>query len=86
VLGWGALRASVLWTPVLPTGLPYALDRAVTALALGLSVAAAGLVVWSGGLVPGAATPRPAPASAGTAPDGASAVDHAPGGPPGAAP
>jgi hypothetical protein len=86
VLGWGALRASVLWTPVLPTGLPYALDRAVTALALGLSVAAAGLVVWSGGLVPGAATPRPAPASAGTAPDGPSAVDHAPGGPPGAAP
>ncbi len=50
VIGWAVLRASVLWTPVLPTDLPWALDRAATALGLGLSVGAAGLVVWSGGL------------------------------------
>jgi hypothetical protein len=73
VLGWGALRASVLWMPVLPTDLPYALDRAVTALALGLSAAAAGLVVWRGGLVPAGATPRAAttPADAGSGDAGA---------------
>jgi hypothetical protein len=58
VIGWGVLRADVLWKPVLPTDLPYNLDRGLTALALGLAVAAAGLVVWSGGLVssPGRAT------------------------------
>jgi hypothetical protein len=50
VIGWGVLRAGVLWNPVLPTDLPFALDRGVTALALGLSAAAAGLVVWGGGL------------------------------------
>jgi hypothetical protein len=50
VIGWGVLRADVLWNPVLPTDLPFALDRGVTALALGVSVAAAGLVVWGGGL------------------------------------
>ena len=54
VIGWGVLRADVLWKPVLPTDLPYNLDRACTALALGLSVAAAGLVVWSGELAFGA--------------------------------
>ena len=52
VIGWGLLRVEVLWTPVLPTDLPEGLDRAVTALALGVSVAAAGLVAWSGALVP----------------------------------
>jgi hypothetical protein len=58
VIGWGVLRAEVLWKPVLPTDLPYNLDRGLTALALGLAVAAAALVVWSGGLVssPGRAT------------------------------
>ena len=50
VIGWAVLRASVLWKPVLPTDLPFALDRGVTALALGLAIAAAGLVVWGGGL------------------------------------
>ncbi len=50
VIGWAILRASVLWMPVLPTEVPEALDRTVTALALGVSVAAAGLVVWSGGI------------------------------------
>jgi hypothetical protein len=50
VVGWGALRASVLWMPVLPTSLPAGVDRAVTALAVGLSAAAAAVIVWSGGL------------------------------------
>src|SRR5690606_23838496 len=58
VIGWGLLRVEVLWTPVLPTDLPAALDRALTALALGLSVAAAGLIVWSGALL--ARPPSPA--------------------------
>ena len=51
VVGWAVLRASVLWMPVLPTDLPAGVDRAVTALALGLAVAgAAAVIVWSGGL------------------------------------
>jgi hypothetical protein len=50
VIGWGVLRASVLWMPVLPTEVPFTLDRAVTAVALGLSLAAAGLIVRSGGI------------------------------------
>ena len=50
VAGWGLLRAEVLWTPVLPTDLPFAVDRAVTALALGVPVGAAAVVVWAGGL------------------------------------
>jgi hypothetical protein len=68
VIGWGVLRASVLWTPVLPTEAPWALDRAVTALALGLSAAAAGLVVWSGGLAADVPEVEPAPAGAGAEP------------------
>ncbi len=55
--GWGVLRAEVLWTPVLPTELPFAVDRAVTALALGVPVAGAAVVLWAGGL---AAAGRPA--------------------------
>ncbi|HET6952173.1 MAG TPA: hypothetical protein VFI47_17460, partial [Acidimicrobiales bacterium] len=55
-IGWAVLRAPVLWKPVLPTEAPAALDRAVTAGALGLALAAAGLVVWSGALV---LRPRP---------------------------
>jgi hypothetical protein len=43
------LRLEVLWRPVLPTELTYGLDRAGTAVALGLAVAAAGLVVRGGG-------------------------------------
>jgi hypothetical protein len=50
VIGWAVLRLDVLWTPVLPTELPASVDRAVTALALGLALASAGLVVWRGGL------------------------------------
>jgi hypothetical protein len=60
VLGWGVLRASVLWKPVLPTDMPEGFDRAVTALAIGVSVASAALVVWSGGLASRASTPRAA--------------------------
>jgi hypothetical protein len=52
VIGWAFLRLTVLWKPVLPTNLPYALDRGVTAVALGLALAAGGLVAWGGGLVP----------------------------------
>jgi hypothetical protein len=57
-IGWGVLRAPVLWTPVLPTDAPFWLDRAVTAVA--------GLVVWSGALVLG---PRPSGPESGPDPD-----------------
>jgi len=50
-VGWALLRIEVLWKPVLPTGLPYGLDRAGTVLALALAAAAAVLVVQSGGLL-----------------------------------
>ena len=57
--GWAALRLPVLWKAVLPTGLPFAVDRAGTALALGLAVAAAALVVHSGDLALGPGRPPP---------------------------
>jgi hypothetical protein len=50
VAGWSVLRLAVLWKPVLPTVLDAGLDRAGTALSLGLAVAAAGLVVWGSGV------------------------------------
>jgi hypothetical protein len=50
VAGWALLRLEVLWTPVLPTVLDAGLDRAGTALGLGLALAAAGLVVWGSGI------------------------------------
>lgn len=50
VLGWAALRIAVLVKPVLPTTLPAAVDRAGTAVALGLALAAAGVVVLASGL------------------------------------
>ena len=81
LLGWGMLRISVLAEPVLPTELPFALDRAVTALAIGVSLAAAGIVVWSGELVLGGSRgPRSAPAGAGDVPLPATSGD-APGTP-----
>ena len=45
---WGLFRLQSLLKPVLPTELPYALDRTTVALALGVSVAAAVLTVTSG--------------------------------------
>jgi hypothetical protein len=47
---WVLLRFDVLTKPVLPTTLPYWLDRATTSAALGLCVAAAYLAVTSGQL------------------------------------
>lgn len=46
--GWALLRVQVLFKPVLPTELPFALDRATVALALAASVAGAYLAVTSG--------------------------------------
>ena len=46
--GWALLRVSVLFKPILPTDLPFALDRATVALAFGVSVAAAFLTVTGG--------------------------------------
>lgn len=48
--GWVLLRFDVLTKPVLPTSLPFWLDRATTAGGLGLCVAAAYLAVTSGQL------------------------------------
>jgi hypothetical protein len=48
--GWAVLRLSVLTKPVLPTTLSFGVDRATTALAMGLAVAAAVLAVRSGAL------------------------------------
>ncbi len=59
VVGWGLLRIDVLWMPVLPTDLPAGVDRAVTALAIGVAAASAAVIVWSGGLAV-----RPAPTAA----------------------
>jgi hypothetical protein len=49
--GWAFMRFSVLFEPVLPTDVPFNLDRGATAAALGCSVAAAVLAVRSGALV-----------------------------------
>src|SRR5690606_36356973 len=78
VIGWGLLRVDVLWAPVLPTELPAAFDRAVTAASLGLAVAAAALAVWGGatlGASPVAAGGRSATDEA-AAPDGAEGAEH----------
>lgn len=48
--GWALFRIQVLLKPVLPTALPFALDRATVAVALGASVAVAYLAVTSGAL------------------------------------
>lgn len=48
--GWALFRIQVLFKPVLPTDLPYALDRTVVALALGVSVGAAVVAVMGSGL------------------------------------
>jgi hypothetical protein len=46
--GWALFRVEALLKPVLPTDLPFALDRATIALALGVSAATAYLSVTSG--------------------------------------
>jgi hypothetical protein len=46
--GWALFRIEALLKPVLPTELPYAVDRTTLALALGTSIAAAYLTVTSG--------------------------------------
>lgn len=46
--GWAVLRLLVLFKPVLPTSLPEGLDRAATALAIGVAVGVAALVLHSG--------------------------------------
>ncbi len=47
---WGILRAEVLTRPILPTVLPYAADRAITALvlggAMGLAAGVAAAITW----------------------------------------
>ena len=45
--GWALFRLQVLLKPVLPTDVPFTLDRATTGLALGVSVAAAVLAITS---------------------------------------
>jgi hypothetical protein len=50
--GWGVLRITVLFKPVLPTTLPFAVDRAATALAIGVAAAVAVLVFHSGAVAP----------------------------------
>ena len=44
--GWAVLRRSVLVRAVLPTPLPFGVDRAITALALGVSLAGLVILVW----------------------------------------
>lgn len=48
--GWALFRIQALLKPVLPTDLPFALDRTSIALALGVSIATAYLAVTSGAL------------------------------------
>jgi hypothetical protein len=50
--GWAIMRFSVLLEPVLPTDLPFSVDRAITAAALGACAGASVLAVRSGGLLP----------------------------------
>jgi len=46
--GWALFRIQALLKPVLPTELPFTLDRATLALALGTTVALAYLAVTGG--------------------------------------
>ena len=46
--GWALFRIQALRKPILPTDLPYPVDRTTLAIALGISVAAAYLTVTSG--------------------------------------
>lgn len=44
--GWAVLRRETLLRAVLPTSLPFAVDRAATAIALGLAVGVAATLAW----------------------------------------
>jgi hypothetical protein len=44
--GWGLLRLDVLTHAWLPTPLPFAVDRGVTAVALGAAAGLAVVLVW----------------------------------------
>jgi hypothetical protein len=57
LLGWVATRFNVFIKAILPTDIPFAVDRIGTAVVVGLSVAAAALLVVSGALSPAAAKP-----------------------------
>ncbi|WP_426570687.1 hypothetical protein [Aquihabitans sp. McL0605] len=46
LVGWGLSRWTVLTKAVLPTTLPYGLDRAVTSGAFGVGLALAALLLW----------------------------------------
>lgn len=65
--GWALVRIQVLWKAILPTSLPFATDRLLTAVALGAAAGAAALVVRSGALAPDLEPddthPTPAPAA-----------------------
>jgi hypothetical protein len=64
--GWALLRLEVWLKPVLPTDLPFALDRATVGLALGAAVGAAYLAVTSGVLaLPDLDEDGPSPVSPG---------------------
>jgi hypothetical protein len=65
--GWALVRVEVLWKAILPTSLPAATDRLLTAVALGAAAGAAVLVVRSGALAPDLSAldnPDPAPETA----------------------
>ena len=65
--GWALVRVEVLWRAILPTSLPAATDRLLTAVALGAAAGAAALVVRSGALAPDLSAlddPNPAPETA----------------------
>lgn len=50
LFGWGIFRFQALLKPVLPTDLPFAFDRAMVALSLGVSAAVAIVTITTGAL------------------------------------
>jgi len=66
--GWAVLRRAVLTRAVLPTSLPFAVDRAVTALALGVALAGVVILVWRPPTEVAAAPASPSDGPAGSAP------------------
>lgn len=64
--GWAWLRRQVLVRAVLPTSLPFALDRATTSLCLGVALAGTVIVVWRPPAEVPAATASPTGGTDGT--------------------